>query len=77
VLAWVPVVLVEMASLPNQWLLLLVVPPFELMLWLVAGWITLRLLTRTRSARLVRAAAVLAFGVLCLHFTNWGVFHAP
>jgi hypothetical protein len=75
VLAGVPVVLVEMASIPNQWLLLLMVPPFELMLWLVAGWITLRLLTRTQSARLVRAAAVLALGVLCLHFTNWGVFH--
>ena len=23
----------------------------------------------------MRAAVVLAFGVLCLHFTNWGVFH--
>jgi hypothetical protein len=75
VLAWVPVVLVEMISIPNEWLLLFVVPPLELVLWLFAGWLTLRLLTRTRPGRLVRAAAVLAFWVLCLHFTNWGVFH--
>lgn len=75
VLAWVPVVLVEMASIPNQWLLLFVVPPFELVLWLVAGWLTLRLLTRAHTARRVRAAVVLAFAGLCLHFTNWGAFH--
>jgi hypothetical protein len=75
VLAWVPVVFVEMVSIPNEWLLVLLVPPFELVLWLVAGWLTLRLLTRTRSGRLVRAAAVLVFGGLCVHFTNWGVFH--
>jgi hypothetical protein len=74
-LAWVPVVLVEMVSIPNEWLLVFLVPPFELVLWLVAGWLTLRLLTRTRPGRLVRAAAVLAFGVLCVQFTNWGVFH--
>jgi hypothetical protein len=74
-LAWLPVLLVEMISIPNQWLLVFLVPPVELVLWLVAGWRTLRLLTRTGSGRLARAATLLAFSVVCVHFTNWGVFH--
>ena len=74
-LAWVPVVLVEAFSIGNDWLLLLWFPRFEMVLWLVAGWLTLRLLTRIGAGRLGRAAAMLAFGALCVHFTNWGVFH--
>jgi hypothetical protein len=74
-LAWLSVVLIEVFAIPNEWLLMLVVPPVELVLWLVAGWLTLRLLTRMRRGRLPRMAAVLAFGVLCVHFTNWGLFH--
>jgi hypothetical protein len=75
VLAWVPVVLVEVFAIPNEWLLALLVPPFELALWLVAGWVTHRLMSGTRLGWLPRAAAALAFGILCVHFTNWGVFH--
>jgi hypothetical protein len=74
-LAWPPVALVEVLAIPNKWLLVLLVPPFELVLWLVAGWVARRLLSRTRSGWLPRTAAALAFGILCVHFTNWAVFH--
>lgn len=74
-LAWMSVVFIETVSIPNEWLLVLLIPPFELALWLLAGWLSLRLLMRLHSRRVLLPVAVLAFVVLCVHFTNWAVFH--
>jgi len=75
------VLLVEVLTIPNEWLLVVLVPPFELVLWLVAGWVTRRLLSGTRPVSgkrlgwLPRTAAALTFSILCVHFTNWSVYN--
>ncbi|MEU0561256.1 hypothetical protein [Dactylosporangium sp. NPDC006015] len=72
--AWVCVSLIELVNVPNEAMLALLVMPVELVLWLVAGWLTLRLTFRARRS-LLRTVVALGLAVSCAHFTNWSLFH--
>jgi hypothetical protein len=76
VVAWGLVAFVEVFNIPNDFILVFLVPPFELVLWCVGGWLILRVVRRTRRHQLpLTAATLLLLTVACVHFTNWGVVH--
>ncbi|MEU5726334.1 hypothetical protein [Micromonospora sp. NPDC047738] len=73
--AWLGVALAELVNLPNASLLLFVIPPFELLVWLTALALTVRLTCRAPAGAPAALATAVLLVVICAWFTNWGLFH--
>ena len=73
-IAWMAVAGVEALDVPNESLLVFVVPPFELALWLGAATLTVAALGGFRGSTVVRVVTAVGLLAAIVQFNNWSVF---